>query len=322
MDSLTPPISDRALRPPKELLVAWMLLLIDVGEDHGYALHHGLLGRGIDLQATTVYRWLAKFERDGWVLSAWSEPIDGPRRHVYRLTAEGRAALRERTELTAAMRDSYSTFLDAHARAVARRRSSSVDEAAVPIMRDVQEPTPDVPVEVPQVSSAQRALRPHRELLIGWLLLQLDAGATYGYDLRRAFDAQRLTPDPGALYRMLHRLEADKWVQSRWLNPAAGPRRRFYRLTGRGRRNLDEIARLITAIRDAHDAYLVAYEHASDNHDAASDSDVGAEPRQDAAAARLSHQQTPPHPAPSDSPAGRHDQAISHSEVPDAQAND
>ena len=246
-----------------------MLLLIDAGEDHGYTLHQGLLERGIDLQGTTVYRWLAKFERDGWVLSDWSEPIDGPRRHVYRLTQEGRAALREMTELTAAMRDRHSTFLDAHAQAVASRRSSVVDEAATPIMHDAPVP-PDVTVEAPQ-----RRLRPHRELLIGWLLLLLDAGATYGYDLRRAFDAQRLSPDPGAMYRMLRQLEADKWVQSRWMSPAAGPRRRFYRLTGRGRRNLDEIARLIAAIRDAHDAYLVAYEHASDSRDGAADSEVG-----------------------------------------------
>ncbi|MDP1847643.1 MAG: helix-turn-helix transcriptional regulator [Solirubrobacteraceae bacterium] len=256
-----------------------MLLLIDAGEDHGYTLYHGLLARGIDLQATTVYRWLAKFDRDGWVLSSWSEPIDGPRRHVYRLTAEGRAALREMTAVIAAMRDRHSTFLDAHAQAVARRRSSVVDEAATPITRDAPVPTPDVTVDLPPVPSAQRGLRPHRELLVGWLLLQLDAGATYGYDLRRAFDAQRLSPDPGAMYRMLRQLEADKWVQSRWMNPAAGPRRRFYRLTGRGRRNLDEIARLIAAIRDAHEAYLVAYEHARDRRDAAADSEVdGGEP--------------------------------------------
>lgn len=261
MDSLTPPNSDRALRPPKELLVAWLLLLIAAGEDHGYTLHHGLLERGIDLQATTVYRWLAKFERDGWVRSGWSEPIDGPRRHVYRLTQEGRAALHEMTELMAVMRDGYSTFLDAHAQAVALRRSSVAYDASATDTRDAPVSAPSVPVGVPPVPPSQRALRPHRELLIGWLLLHLDAGATYGYDLRRAFDAQRLSPDPGAMYRVLRQLEADKWVQSRWMSPAAGPRRRFYRLTGRGRRNLDEIARLIAAMRDAHDAYLLAYEH-------------------------------------------------------------
>ena len=236
-------------------MVAWTLLLIGAGEQYGYTLHHGLLARGIDLQATSVYRWLAKFERDGWVLSGWSEPIDGPRRHVYRLTAEGRAALREMTGLIAATRDAYNAFLDAHTQAIARRRSSVVDEASPPIRRDAAAPTLSAPVDVPQVPSAQRPLRPYRELLTGWLLLHLDAGATYGYGLRRAFDAQRLSPDPAAMYRRLRQLEADKWVQSRWMSPVAGPRRRVYRLTGRGRRNLDEIARLIAAIRDAYDAF-------------------------------------------------------------------
>ena len=249
-----------------------MLLLIEAGEDHGYSLHHGLLGRGFDLQATTVYRWLAKFERDGWVLSSWSEPIDGPRRHVYRLTEEGRAALRDMTELAAVTREGYSTFLDAHRQAVRRRRGGGVDEDAAPVMRDDPAPIPGATVEVAQGPSAQRPLRPHRELLIGWLLLSLDAGATYGYDLRRVFDAHRLSPDRGAMYRMLRQLEADKWVQSRWMSPAAGPRRRFYRLTGRGRRNLDEIARLSAAIRDAHEAYLVAYEQAGASHDAGASS--------------------------------------------------
>ena len=117
-----------------------MLLLIGAGEQYGYALHHGLAARGLDLQATSVYRWLAKFERDRWVVSGWSEPIDGPRRHVYRLTAEGRAALHEMTGLIAAMRDAYSTFLDAHKQAVARRRSSVVDEASTPIRRRDTQP--------------------------------------------------------------------------------------------------------------------------------------------------------------------------------------
>ncbi|MGH2900640.1 MAG: hypothetical protein ACRDMZ_18340, partial [Solirubrobacteraceae bacterium] len=38
-----------------------------------------------------------------------------------------------------------------------------------------------------------------------------------------------------------------------------GPRRRFYRLTRRGRRNLDEIARLISDLRTTHDAFLAAH---------------------------------------------------------------
>ena len=62
-------------------------------------------------------------------------------------------------------------------------------------------------------------------------------------------------------------------MQSRWVSPSAGPRRRFYRLTGRGRRTLDEIARLIATIRDAYDRYLQAYA-AAQLHDAATESNA------------------------------------------------
>lgn len=264
VDSPAASLPPHALRYQKELLIAWTLLLLDSGETYGYTLHQGLLARGIDVQATSVYRWLAKFEGDRWVVSDWSEPVEGPRRHIYRLTSEGQAALREMAGVIAAISETYGMFVDAHARALARRGDEGVDEAATPVTGEDPPFRADPSVGAPRAPSAQRSLRPHKELLVGWLLLALDAGATYGYDLRRALDALRLSPDPGAVYRMLRRLESDKWVQSRWMSPAAGPRRRFYRLTGRGRRNLDEIARLIAAIRDAHEVYLRAYEHAGD----------------------------------------------------------
>lgn len=233
-----------------------MLLLLDAGEMHGYKLHQELVARGIELQSTVLYRRLGKFERDGWVASRWSEPVAGPRRHVYDLTPKGRSVLQESTEVVAAMRDTYSTFLDAHAHAVARRRHDPGDVAEEEAPRPLADATA-APAGAPSAPpSTPPGLRPHKELLVGWLLLHLDAGATYGYDLRREFEAHQLTPDPSAIYRMLRRLEADKWVQSRWMKPVAGPRRRFYRLTQRGRRNLDAIAHLLEAIRDVHDRYL------------------------------------------------------------------
>ena len=260
MDSPTP--SRRPLRPHKELLIAWTLLLLDEEPIHGYRLHHELQARGLGIQTASMYRWLRKLEVERWVDSSWSEPIEGPRRHVYRLTAQGRATLHDMSELIAAMRETYSTFVQAHAEAVARRGGtvSEVDEDAAPVPRAPAVRSAAAAVSTPARAAEIGPLRPHKELLVGWLLLHLDAGATYGYDLRREFDAHRLTPDPATVYRMLRRLESDKWVQSRWLSPAAGPRRRFYRLTTRGRRNLDEIALLIAAIRDSHDMYLRAYE--------------------------------------------------------------
>ncbi len=261
MNAQTLPPPARALRPHKELLIAWTLMLLrDIGETHGYTLHQELLARGLGPQATSVYRRLAKFERDRWVVSRWSGAVQGPRRHVYQLTEDGRSALLEVTKLIAATRDAYDMFLDAHARAVSRRvDGAGADEGATPVARERMTPLPEDRAAPRQGPSSRQPLHPHKELLVGWLLLRLDAGATYGYDLRRAFAAQLLSPDPGAVYRMLRQLEADRWVQSRWLRPVAGPRRRFYRLTGRGRRNLDEIARLIATMRDAHDTYLRSY---------------------------------------------------------------
>ena len=116
------------------------------------------------------------------------------------------------------------------------------------------EPTPDAP--------APRPLRPHKELMTAWLLLLLDGGATYGYDLRRELDAHQLSIDPSILYRTLRKLERDGWVESRWMRSVAGPRRRFYRLTPTGRRTLDEMAELITSIRDFHDTFLHAHQEA------------------------------------------------------------
>lgn len=255
MDSPTPSLTRHPLRPHKELLIAWTLLLLDEEPVHGYRLHHELEARGLGVQTASMYRWLRKFEADHWVASSWSESVEGPRRHVYRLTMQGRATLDDTSELIAVTRATYDAFAQAYEAAVARR-SRAMGLSAPP---GAVTP-PACGVEVATAQPTPRPLRPHKELLVGWLLLQLDAGASYGYDLRREFDALRLTPDPATVYRMLRKLESDKWVQSRWLSPAAGPRRRFYRLTTRGRRNLDEIAMLVAAIRDSHDTYLRAYE--------------------------------------------------------------
>ncbi len=260
---MTPPTTSQEIRPQKELVSAWTLLLIrDSRDAHGYTLHQGLASRGVVLPATSVYRLLAKFERLRWVRSRWSESIEGPPRHLYELTASGRSALAETTLLVAAMRDTYGTFVAEHARAVARRGDelAAGDGAAVPVVREVRAPTDGAGGGAPRERSALRPVRPHKELLAGWMLLVLDGGATYGYDLRRAFEAQRLSLDAAAMYRMLRRLEADRWVQSRWIGGSGtGPRRRYYRLTAPGRRSLDEIARLVADIRATHDSYLQAY---------------------------------------------------------------
>lgn len=42
----------------------------------------------------------------------------------------------------------------------------------------------------------------------------------------------------GSLYPALHKLEQRRWLQASWEGPSGGRRRRVYRLTARGRRQL------------------------------------------------------------------------------------
>lgn len=97
-------------------------------------------------------------------------------------------------------------------------------------------------------------------MIAAWLLLLLEGGATYGYRLGRELDRHGLKIEASNMYRTLRKLESDGWVESRWMNAAAGPQRRFYRLTARGRRSLDEIAGLIRDVRETHDTFPSADE--------------------------------------------------------------
>lgn len=256
-NGVTPP---SPLRPPRELLVAWTLLLLKDDPLHGYGLHRALRHRGLAVDARTLYRWLGKFERDCWVGSRWAQSADGPRRHVYVLTDDGRGALHEVSRRIAGLRDAHSAFLHGYDEALAVRGDArTANDGGAKHVRPAQ----DAPAGDAQTTTdAVERLRPHKELLAGWLLLHLDAGATYGYGVHRALAANGLSVDPAVMYRMLRRLETDEWAQSRWLSPAGGPARRSYRLTARGRRNLDEVAVVLGAMRYLHDAYLGEYEQA------------------------------------------------------------
>ena len=82
------------------------------------------------------------------------------------------------------------------------------------------------------------------ELLRGSLDLMvlsvLAGGATYGYQLQqRLRDASRelVQVQAGTLYPLLHRLEADGLIRSRW-DDSTGRRRKWYELTAAGKRQL------------------------------------------------------------------------------------
>lgn len=110
------------------------------------------------------------------------------------------------------------------------------------------------------VGRAPHPTRPDRDLLVAWLLLLLGRRPAHGYVLRRELVGHGLDPDPAAIYRWLHKLEADGYVRSTWQAPTAGPRRRLYRLTPAGRGELREIVGVISVAREVTDSFLRAHE--------------------------------------------------------------
>ena len=98
-----------------------------------------------------------------------------------------------------------------------------------------------------------------QELLKGtldMLILQaLSEGAMHGYGVARWIEERTegtLMIEEGSLYPALYRMEKRGWVESRWGASENNRRARYYEMTDRGRKQLDEEtqswARLVWAI--------------------------------------------------------------------------
>ena len=78
------------------------------------------------------------------------------------------------------------------------------------------------------------------ELLI---LSLLEFHARHGYEIGRLIEQRSdgaLSFRVASLYPLLYRLEKRGWIQGRWVEKAGQRRRRYYRLTERGRKVLPE----------------------------------------------------------------------------------
>jgi PadR family transcriptional regulator PadR len=72
------------------------------------------------------------------------------------------------------------------------------------------------------------------------VLSALVPGSTYGYELQqrlRESSRDLVQIQAGTLYPLLHRLETDKLIRSRW-DDTTGRKRKWYELTAAGRRRL------------------------------------------------------------------------------------
>ena len=75
------------------------------------------------------------------------------------------------------------------------------------------------------------------------ILSLLSNGESYGYELIQ--EVQRLSSDriewsDGMLYPVLHRMEANGWIKSRWVEIENGRRRKYYSIRKDGQNVLKE----------------------------------------------------------------------------------
>ena len=82
----------------------------------------------------------------------------------------------------------------------------------------------------------------------------LAEGESYGYAILKQVNdlsGGQLEWTDGRLCPLLHRLERQGLVESAWKTPPAGRRRKYYRITDRGRAELAEQRRQWVAVVDA-----------------------------------------------------------------------
>ena len=99
------------------------------------------------------------------------------------------------------------------------------------------------------------------ELLI---LALLEEGDRHGYEIGKLIESRsrgRLQFRIGSLYPVLCRLEEKALIKGRWVEHGGGPRRRYYKLTAKGRS-------FLKSERDTWDAYVAAINQIIGGHHA------------------------------------------------------
>jgi len=119
---------------------------------------------------------------------------------------------------------------------------------------------------MPPPDDQRDLLRTSADLLV---LSVLADGPRYGYAIIKQVAARsegRIRLTAGVLYPLLHQLEKEKLLVSSWetirdrtsAEPTRGRRRKWYRLTPKGRRRLDQRATAHRAYQAIIDAFLPA----------------------------------------------------------------
>ncbi len=95
----------------------------------------------------------------------------------------------------------------------------------------------------PSAEPANEKFGPIRKGLLEFLLLKIiDADKVYVADMLRRLSGTEFATQEGTLYPLLSRLRRDGLVDYEWKESEAGPPRKYYELTAKGRSQLAELA--------------------------------------------------------------------------------
>jgi PadR family transcriptional regulator PadR len=96
-----------------------------------------------------------------------------------------------------------------------------------------------------------------RGLLPYCVLAMLHGTQRYGFELVRALgEVDGMVTGEGTIYPLLARLRRQGLVETTWQESAAGPPRRYYRLTAAGRDSLSEFTAEWSRLRGSVDRLL------------------------------------------------------------------
>lgn len=94
------------------------------------------------------------------------------------------------------------------------------------------------------------------------ILLLLAKAPSYGYELMDNLKKGKFLetkPDAGAIYRVLGKLEDDKFITAKWQNNQSGPAKKIYSITAKGKKLLKEWAKSLQAKINSLDRFIKEY---------------------------------------------------------------
>lgn len=90
-----------------------------------------------------------------------------------------------------------------------------------------------------RLENAQAQMR--KGILEYCILLTIARGDAYASDILKNLKEENMIVVEGTLYPLLSRLRADKLLEYEWQESKAGPPRKYYRLTDKGKKMLEQL---------------------------------------------------------------------------------